>query len=365
MQDDAQVRACAQTSSNSPDVLEIRMVNNRAYGQVLTYGSGVQWGWHDSGNAEDLARNTLMDLLMGHNQLYLPPLSSATVGILKPKPGADVTFTIWPTWQTIGADMAFYVLGQLQDKAIEKGFDKVIKVGEGACYGIGAENALTGLSMSSIRDNFSRIASCIEEAFSFDVASGIMSNQDVGQIESWYGTIKNAKVLATGLQVADVIWKLGDLVSDAILRNMPRGNGFEVQAVGSNPPQPPTVTPVPPHPNPTPTPVPPHPQPTPTHPPTQTTYPETAGPPSGSGTFTNYTNAGGTLGQRVAAYQTIQVSCKLTGFKVADGDTWWYRIASSPWNNAYFAPADNFYNNGQTSGSLSGTPFVDNNVPNC
>ncbi len=63
--------------------------------------------------------------------------------------------------------------------------------------------------------------------------------------------------------------------------------------------------------------------------------------------------------------QTVQIACKLTGFRVADGNTWWYRIASSPWNSAYYVSADAFYNNGQTSGSLIGTPFVDNNVPNC
>jgi len=34
-------------------------------------------------------------------------------------------------------------------------------------------------------------------------------------------------------------------------------------------------------------------------------------------------------------------------------------------NGGYYASADAFYNNGQTSGSLHGTPFVDNNVPNC
>lgn len=55
---------------------------------------------------------------MGPNQLYLPPLSSATVGILQPKPGADVTFTILPTWQAVGADIAFYVLGQVLSKPI-------------------------------------------------------------------------------------------------------------------------------------------------------------------------------------------------------------------------------------------------------
>lgn len=106
------------------------------------------------------------------------------------------------------------------------------------------------------------------------------------------------------------------------------------------------------------------PPPPPPPPPPPGTHAETAGP-SGGNTFTNPANAGAPLGQHVAAYQTIQVSCRLTGFKVADGNTWWYKIASSPWNNAFYAPADNYYNNGQTSGSLSGTPFVDTAVPMC
>jgi surface antigen len=98
-------------------------------------------------------------------------------------------------------------------------------------------------------------------------------------------------------------------------------------------------------------------------PPPPSTYSETTG--GVTHTWTNYSNAGGTQGSSINAYQTVQIACKVTGFQVADGNTWWYRIASSPWNGAYYASADAFYNNGQTSGSLVGTPFVDNNVPNC
>ena len=93
------------------------------------------------------------------------------------------------------------------------------------------------------------------------------------------------------------------------------------------------------------------------------THAETTG--STTHTWTNYTNAGGTQGPSIAANQTVQIACKVTGFKVADGNTWWYRIASAPWSGSYYASADAFYNNGSTSGSLSGTPFVDNNVPTC
>ena len=84
-----------------------------------------------------------------------------------------------------------------------------------------------------------------------------------------------------------------------------------------------------------------------------------------SHTWTDYSDAGGTEGPSIASNQTVQIACKVTGFKVADGNTWWYRIAQSPWSNQYYVSADAFYNDGATSGSLSGTPFVDPAVPNC
>lgn len=82
-------------------------------------------------------------------------------------------------------------------------------------------------------------------------------------------------------------------------------------------------------------------------------------------TWTNYSDAGGTEGPSIPNNATVQIACKLTGFTVADGNTWWYRIASAPWNGAFYASADAFYNNGATSGSLIGTPFVDSTVANC
>jgi hypothetical protein len=100
-----------------------------------------------------------------------------------------------------------------------------------------------------------------------------------------------------------------------------------------------------------------------TNPPTQRTYSETTG--GVTNTWTNYTTAGGTQGPSIPSNTTVEIACKITGFRVADGDTWWYRISSSPWNGTYYSSADAFYNNGQTSGSLHGTPFVDSTVPDC
>jgi hypothetical protein len=97
--------------------------------------------------------------------------------------------------------------------------------------------------------------------------------------------------------------------------------------------------------------------------PIPTLYNETTG--GVTHTWTDYQNAGGTQGATIASNQTVQIACRTTGFKVADGNTWWYRIASSPWSGAYWASADAFYNNGATSGSLVGTPFFDPAVPLC
>jgi len=64
------------------------------------------------------------------------------------------------------------------------------------------------------------------------------------------------------------------------------------------------------------------------------------------------TGAGTPLGPR----QSVQVLCRVKGYIVQDGDPWWYRLASTPWNGRYYATSDAFYNNGATSGSAQGQP---------
>jgi hypothetical protein len=82
-------------------------------------------------------------------------------------------------------------------------------------------------------------------------------------------------------------------------------------------------------------------------------------------TWSNYRHASGRSGRMLHDHQTVQISCRLRGFKVADGNVWWYRIASTPWKGRYYVSADAFYNNGRTSGSLLHTPFSDPKVPVC
>jgi hypothetical protein len=81
-------------------------------------------------------------------------------------------------------------------------------------------------------------------------------------------------------------------------------------------------------------------------------------------TFTDYHNASG-MGPAIAAGQWVQVSCKVYDPTIAsvNPDGYWYRIASAPWNNAYYSPANTFMN-----GDPYGGPYTHNtdySVPNC
>lgn len=96
----------------------------------------------------------------------------------------------------------------------------------------------------------------------------------------------------------------------------------------------------------------------------QVTYPETTG--GVAHTWSNYTIGGGQQGPLIGAYATVQVSCRIAGLPVKpDGNPWWYRVASAPWNENFYVSADAFYNNGRVTGSLVHTPWFDNRVPKC
>src|SRR4051812_29970777 len=59
----------------------------------------------------------------------------------------------------------------------------------------------------------------------------------------------------------------------------------------------------------------------------------------GAKSFLNYHNASG-IGTFVAAMSYVQVSCKVYDPTITsvNPDGYWYRLASSPWNDAYYSP---------------------------
>jgi hypothetical protein len=99
-------------------------------------------------------------------------------------------------------------------------------------------------------------------------------------------------------------------------------------------------------------------------PPPPATWSEQETPNHPVNTFTNYHNASG-MGPAIAAGQWVQVSCKVYDPTIVsvNPDGYWYRIASSPWSNAYYSPANTFMN-----GDPYGGPYTHNtdfSVPDC
>ena len=95
------------------------------------------------------------------------------------------------------------------------------------------------------------------------------------------------------------------------------------------------------------------------------TYSEQVGA-HGAATFKVYHNASG-AGARIAAATWVQVTCKVYDGTIPSvkPDGYWYRIASSPYNNAYYAPANSFKNGDPWTGTITNPHNTDYNVPNC
>lgn len=99
-------------------------------------------------------------------------------------------------------------------------------------------------------------------------------------------------------------------------------------------------------------------------PPSPTYYAEQQGS-LGANTFKNPYNASG-MGVKIQPYAVVQVSCKVYAPQIvsANPDGYWYRIHSSPWNDAYYAVANTFWN-GDVPGRKPYTHNTDFNVRNC
>jgi surface antigen len=103
---------------------------------------------------------------------------------------------------------------------------------------------------------------------------------------------------------------------------------------------------------------------TPLPPPAPVTYAEQETPNHPVNTFLNYHNASG-MGPAVPSGAWVQVSCKVYDPTIlsVNPDGYWYRIASGPWNDQYYSPANTFMN-----GDPYGGPYTHNTdyaVPNC
>ena len=149
------VRSCVK--GHTGNVLDVEMVNNRPYGLILNYGgAAVQWGWHaDPASVTDALRDAIGDAAAhASGGLYLPPLSSASVGIMDLGNGANHTFSITPTPATILGDAldmtlntADFIRNSVFTGAKKWGSDVFAAAASGAC-----SQFLSGYTIAQIPD---------------------------------------------------------------------------------------------------------------------------------------------------------------------------------------------------------------------
>jgi Domain of unknown function (DUF4407) len=112
------------------DTLDVQIVNNRPYGMILTYGSGVRYGWHEDGaTVGEALRNAIGDYVAHQaGGLYLPPLSAAAVGIANPnRNGGQLIFPVSASAGTAVADLAEVTSDELL-KGLGTGVGKALGV---------------------------------------------------------------------------------------------------------------------------------------------------------------------------------------------------------------------------------------------
>lgn len=232
---DVAVRSCARTSKG--DVLDVKLVNNRSYGQVLTYGSPVEWGWHEPGNnAADKERNRLMDSSVGSGALYLPPLSEASVGIRRTAPGSHHDFVIGPTPLTVGVDLTFLLVAP----AVQ------VWAPAGSCAIAGAVTPLDArkVDVGQMRDWTLEVGGCLLKAFDHEFAAGNLNHWEVGQLDATFKSLRAAEIVGRALFVSNVTWPVGDLLADAyVSAGTTLKNGFTVWAKADQQPDQPSTPP--------------------------------------------------------------------------------------------------------------------------
>ena len=92
------------------------------------------------------------------------------------------------------------------------------------------------------------------------------------------------------------------------------------------------------------------------------TYTQTVNTSAGARTYTDPYNLIGE-GPRIDNGRNVQVSCTITAPSAPSVGLYWYQIASPPWGNQYYSPANAFLNGDPPEGP--GMTVVDETVPDC
>ncbi|MFG1925108.1 hypothetical protein [Cryptosporangium sp. NPDC048952] len=355
------VHACAKTNTyKGAAVAEIQIKSNRGVSLQVDVPGTPSYVWVSNMTWEQRQALGSKYDFNPNWKVLLQPGEWMTVGYKRTTISSPYSFYVsGATALAAGDTFARQMIGMVLGGGTEN-IARVL-VAEGNCIGdLGADLGGSHVGVNSVFG----FLDCWRQVLNEEIVGGGLSKLGV----------KQAKLLAARVAMLITLWPIYQLgfgnVFDEIHGLLTNGESQRVNYRNDPAPvAPPPVDPAPVNPAPAgpvpvnPVPVDPAPaDPAPADSASQT-YAETVGGPTH--TWSNHVNGGGTEGPLIAAYQTVQITCWLPGLAVANGNTNWYRIASPGWNDTFYASADAFYNNGSTSGTLKGTPWVDPAVPRC
>lgn len=116
---DLPIRTCSEGQDGK---VVIQITNNRPYGVILTYGAPVAWGWHEraEGAAGEVAA-AFVDRLVSPNELYIPPLKAASVGV--PQGGwSSASFEARVTPKSLAGDVMRILAEQVDLRGVRPQF---------------------------------------------------------------------------------------------------------------------------------------------------------------------------------------------------------------------------------------------------
>ena len=212
------IRACAEGEDG---VLAVEIQNNRPYGMYLHYGAPVKWGWHEGGDsALDVARNKLADRFAGSDELYIPPLGRASVGIYKTS--GNKVFSAGFGYRSLAVDVFTEVLGE-----------EVSQISHaGDCLKGLFATPFGQFTPGNLRDGVVELLDCVTvEAGRF----GYFDTMKISQLESMTKVLGFAGGVIT---LGDYEWKLLDLFVDGVVVGDTSGLGAGFSVYGKTPPVP-------------------------------------------------------------------------------------------------------------------------------
>lgn len=199
------LRTCAEGQAGTAVV---QIANNRPYSVILRYGAPVAWGWHQRDkDLAAVARSAIGDAAVAPTELYIPPVSVASVGVPVGSWGTAI-FQASITNKSLAADLVG-LLAEGADVAVRHTLaGKLVATCSSSIKpGVDGSPQITG----DVLDAMASLAACFHGALPKLAASGDLDSLSVAKLENASSILAKLKSGLRVLKIAGLGADLADL----------------------------------------------------------------------------------------------------------------------------------------------------------